>query len=91
MHFGEDAYPSIAEKAAAYAYFLAEGQSFIDGNKRTAALAMITFLHGNGFELVPSDDEELAEAFENLGSDTMDQREFFDWVIDRVQPLQAVE
>ena len=52
---------------------------------------MITFLHGNGFELVPSDDEELAEAFENLGSDTMDQREFFDWVIDRVQPLQAVE
>ncbi len=59
--------------------------------KRTAALALITFLHGNGFELVPSDDEELAEVFENLGSDTIDQRGFFDWVIERVQPLSADE
>jgi death on curing protein len=89
--FGEDAYPSIAEKAAAYGYFLAESQAFIDGNKRAAALAMITFLHGNGFELVPSHDEELAEVFENLGSDTIDQRGFFDWVIERVQPLSADE
>jgi hypothetical protein len=48
---------------------------------------MITFLHGNGFELVPSDDEELAEVFEKLGSDIIDQREFFDWVIKHVQPL----
>jgi death on curing protein len=89
--FGEDAYPNIAEKAAAYGYFLAEGQAFIDGNKRVAALAMITFLHGNGFELVPSDDEELAEVFENLGSDSIDQRAFFDWVIEHVQPLPAEE
>jgi death-on-curing protein len=89
--FGEDAYPSIAEKAAAYGYFLAESQSFIDGNKRTAALAMITFLHGNGFELVPSHDEELAEVFENLGSDIIDQRDFFDWVIAHVRLLSADE
>jgi death on curing protein len=87
--FGEDAYPSIAEKAAAYGYFLAESQFFIDGNKRTAALATITCLHGNGFDLVPSDDEELAEVFENLGSDIIDQRGFFDWVITHVQPLSA--
>jgi death on curing protein len=89
--FGEDAYPSLAEKAAAYGYFLAESQCFIDGNKRTAALAMITFLHGNGFELAPSDDEELAEVFECLGSDTIDQREFFDWVIKHVQSFSAGE
>jgi death on curing protein len=89
--FGADAYPSITEKAAAYGYFLAESQSFIDGNKRTAALAMITFLHGNGFELVPSNDDELAELFENLGGDTIDQRGFFDWVITHVQPLSSDE
>jgi death-on-curing protein len=89
--FGEDAYSSIAEKAAAYGYFLAESQSFIDGNKRAAALAMITFLDGNGFELVPSHDEELAEVFEKLGGDLIDQRGFFDWVIEHVRPLPADE
>jgi hypothetical protein len=35
--FGEDAYPSIGEKAAAYAFFITAGHPFNDGNKRTAA------------------------------------------------------
>jgi prophage maintenance system killer protein len=52
---------------------------------------MITFLDGNGFELAPSHDEELAEVFENLGSDILDQRQFFDWVIAHVQPRSADE
>jgi hypothetical protein len=42
--FGEDAYPTIPEKAAAYGFFIAEGQPVVDGNKRTALLAMETFL-----------------------------------------------
>jgi death-on-curing protein len=52
--FGEDAYSTIPDKAAAYGYFMAENQPFIDGNKRTGALTMITFLHLNGYELVPT-------------------------------------
>ena len=48
--FGEDAYPTIPEKAAAHAFFLAESQPFIDGNKRTAALALTVFLDLNGYE-----------------------------------------
>jgi len=28
--FGEDAYPSVPEKAAAYGFFIAEAQAFID-------------------------------------------------------------
>lgn len=46
--FGEDAYRTIPEKAAAYGFFIAEGQPFLDGNKRTALLAFETFLHANG-------------------------------------------
>ena len=46
--FGEDAYSSVAEKAAAYGFFIAEAQAFIDGNKRTAAIAMEAFLILNG-------------------------------------------
>lgn len=78
--FGEDAYPTIPEKAAAHAFFLAESQPFIDGNKRTAALAVTVFLDLNGYELYEADDTELARMLIELGSDVIDQGEFFGWV-----------
>ncbi len=42
---------SLAELAAAYAYGIAMNHSFVDGNKRTAAYAMLVFLELNGIEL----------------------------------------
>ena len=39
--FGEDAYPTPASKAAAYGFFIAQNQPFLDGNKRTAAASML--------------------------------------------------
>ncbi len=77
--FGEDAYASVADKAAAYAYFLVKNHPFVDGNKRTAAIAMLVFLDLNGFELVQSDDQ-IAEMLERLAGGLADQREFFAWV-----------
>ena len=38
----------IYEIAAAYAFHIAEAQAFLDGNKRTAVAAALTFLRGNG-------------------------------------------
>lgn len=78
--FGEDAYPTIPEKAAAHAFFLAESQPFIDGNKRTAALALTVFLDLNDFDLYEESDTELADILIDLGSGTIDQGEFFGWV-----------
>lgn len=89
--FGEDAYPTLVEKAAAYGFFLAENQPFIDGNKRTAAWAMVTFLDLNGYELEPADDDEVAVAFEQLGSDVLDQAGFFAWVALRAQQTRTIE
>ena len=77
--FGEDAYPSVPEKAAAYGFFIAEAQAFVDGNKRTAAIAMEALLILNGYELRLSDDE-IAEMFEKLGADDIDQPEFFNQI-----------
>jgi death on curing protein len=77
--FGEDAYSSVPEKAAAYGFFLVENHPFIDGNKRTAAIAMLVFLDLNGFELIQGDDE-IAEMLERLAGGRADQREFFAWV-----------
>ncbi len=39
------------------AHGIAEGQQFIDGNKRTALVAMLTFLEINGLGLKASDPE----------------------------------
>ncbi len=82
---GDDLYPSVQEKAAAYGYFIAENQPFIDGNKRTAALCLTVFLDLNGYDLWEASEEELAEVFEGLGRHTMDQGAFFDWVINHAK------
>lgn len=47
--FGEDAFPSLVEKAAALLHGLARNHPFIDGNKRTAWVATNVFLMVNGF------------------------------------------
>src|SRR3989338_10655460 len=49
--FGEDIYPDIYSKAAAYGFSLSENQPFLDGNKRIAVSVMSTFLMTNGREL----------------------------------------
>ena len=38
--------------AAAYAFHIAQGQYFLDGNKRTAVTTALTFLRLNGIPLV---------------------------------------
>jgi death-on-curing protein len=50
----------LALQAAALAHGIAEGQQFIDGNKRTALVAMLTFLEINGVG-VKASDRELAD------------------------------
>jgi len=86
--FGQDAYATVPEKAAAYGYFLAEAQAFLDGNKRTAANAFETFLILNGFEFVETDDE-IAKMFEALGSHVIGQGEFFAWIVDHARPSDS--
>ena len=41
----------LFEIAAAYAFHLAESQAFLDGNKRTATVAALAFLHINGLAI----------------------------------------
>ncbi len=47
----------LALQAAVLAHGIAEGQQFIDGNKRTALIAMLTFLEINGWHVEASDPE----------------------------------
>lgn len=55
--FGADAYPTLAEKAAALLHSLARNHALVDGNKRLALAATISFLGVNGMRLTFSNDE----------------------------------
>jgi len=55
--FGEDAYPTLAGKAAALLHSLTRNHPLIDGNKRLAWLATVVFVDLNGFEPGLSEDE----------------------------------
>lgn len=59
--FGDDAYPSIWDKAAALLHSLAANQQFVDGNKRVAWIAARTFLLLNDTDVSVTPDE--GEAF----------------------------
>jgi death on curing protein len=55
--FGEDAYPTIHEKAGALVHSLARNRALVDGNKRLALAATIAFYGVNGLRLTMTNDE----------------------------------
>lgn len=56
--FGDvDFYPSVEEKAARLGFGLATNHGFVDGNKRTGCIVLLTFLKLNGLSLECSDEE----------------------------------
>jgi death on curing protein len=58
----------LATQAAVLAQGIAESQSFLDGNKRLALVAMLTFLEVNGY-CVRVSDRELADWIIGLSAD----------------------
>lgn len=50
--FGQEAYPTIFEKAAALLHSLARNHALVDGNKRTAWVACSVFLEANGWSVI---------------------------------------
>ncbi len=67
----EDA--DLALQAAVLAHGIAESQCFIDGNKRLALVAMLTFLEVNGYR-VEASDPELADWIIGLSSEITPER-----------------
>ena len=71
--------PDIAALAAAYGFGIARNHPFVDGNKRTAAVIMETFLVLNGHALTASD-AELVVAILALAAGELSEEELADWV-----------
>lgn len=60
--FGQTAYPTLFGKAAALLFSVCQNHALLDGNKRLAWAAAITFLALNGTP-IPDIDVDAAEAF----------------------------
>ena len=55
--FADGDTPDLYSFAAAYAYGIVKNHPFVDGNKRVGFLALYTFLHINGIQVVASESD----------------------------------
>jgi len=71
--------PSLYVLAAGYAYGIAKGHVFHDGNKRTAYLVAVTFLEMNGIICAP-DQESLVETMVSVADGSMSEQKLAMWL-----------
>jgi death-on-curing protein len=76
--------PDLSDLAAALAFGLARNHPFLDGNKRTAAVACETFLELNG-ALLEAQDLELYPVYLALAEGKLSERDFAAWLRERVR------
>jgi death on curing protein len=75
-HYGE---PDAAELAASYSYGIARNHPFIDGNKRTAFVAVELFLELNGYELIATDEVCILTMLD-VAAGHMTEEAFAQWI-----------
>jgi death-on-curing protein len=77
--------PDFADLAAAYGVGLAKNHPFVDGNKRTAFVAVELFLDINGYELTASD-ADCVLAMLAVASGELTEPEFAAWLRGHTAP-----
>ncbi len=81
-HYGA---PDVADLAASYGYGISRNHPFIDGNKRTAFVAVELFLALNGFDLLATDAECVVNML-NVAAGDIDEAAFGAWIRAHIQP-----
>jgi death-on-curing protein len=81
--FGEDAYPTLADKAAALLHGIARNHALADGNKRLAWAAARVFLLMNGYSVAYDVDDAEAMVVGVAGGD-VDVPQLADWLRSRM-------
>lgn len=71
----------LAELASAYAFGLAKNHPFVDGNKRTALLALYTFLYINGIDFIVAE-ADAAAAILALAAGEVEEEGLTRWIRD---------
>ncbi|MFG6462334.1 type II toxin-antitoxin system death-on-curing family toxin [Roseateles sp. DXS20W] len=78
--------PDVFELAAAYAIGLAKNHPFVDGNKRTAYVAMELFLWLNGLELLATDADCVITML-GVAAGEIKEAELADWLRQQTEPI----
>ena len=76
--------PDLADLAASLAFGLARNHPFVDGNKRTAAVACETFIMLNGASL-DATDLELYPVYVALAEGSLSEADFAAWLRPRLK------
>lgn len=84
--FGTDAYPTLYDKAAALMESMCLNHAFIQGNKRTAVVAVIHFLNWNGYDL-QAEQIELVDVTLDVVEHRIDREKLAEWIEMRTGPL----
>lgn len=82
-HYGT---PDLADLAASYGFGISRNHPFVDGNKRTAFVAVELFLALNGFELNAPDAECVINMLE-LSAGHMPEADFAAWIRRHLQAI----
>ena len=75
--------------AAAYAFGIAKGHVFHDGNKRTAYTVAVTFLDVNSLICVP-DKADAVETMVSLAEGSISEREMAEWFAGTTRPARGL-
>jgi death-on-curing protein len=87
LHLAQYGDPDAAALAAAYGFGLARNHPFVDGNKRTAFVAVELFLALNGWDLV-ADDAQCVMTMLALAAGDLSEEEFAQWLREHLQDRQ---
>lgn len=77
--FGQDLYPDIQSKACILFFLLVQNHPFMDGNKRTGALALLEFLERNGYALNTNNDELYLFTID-VATSVLDKEQVIEWI-----------
>lgn len=83
--YAYDATADIFTLAAAYGYGIAQNHPFVDGNKRTAYVTMLTFLLVNGYRLTA----EMSDRYDTMlavASGDMEESTLASWLRENTAP-----
>lgn len=79
---------TLPQLAAAYAFGLARNHPFVDGNKRSALLALVTFLGLNDIDFIASEAEAVV-IIRDLAAGLVDEAGLTRWIVDNLPAAQG--
>ena len=84
--FGDQAYPTIEDQAAALLHSLATTHPLFDGNKRTSWALLVTFLAVNDLQVIAKPDEAFDFVLA-VATDSLELPDISVWLRRRIQAM----